>query len=118
MLVDKEICVGCHGCVVACPYGARFIPDSARGYYGKQTTPYEEAKAKTWQVGTAQKCDLCIDRLDVGLDPACIDACPTRSMTIGDLNDPHSAISLLIAQRPHFQPRAELGTEPNVFYLT
>ena len=44
--------------------------------------------------------------------------CPTRSMTIGDLNDPHSAISLLIAQRPHFQPRAELGTEPNVFYLT
>lgn len=118
VLVDKDVCVGCHSCVVACPYGARFIPDNDRGYYGKQTTPYELTKFKAWQAGTAQKCDLCIDRLDVGLLPACIDTCPTRAMVIGDLNDPHSDISKLIKQRPHFQPRAELGTEPNVFYLT
>jgi len=39
-------------------------------------------------------------------------------LVIGDLNDAHSEISKLIKQRPRFQPRAELGAEPNVFYLT
>ena len=118
VLVDQDQCVGCHACVVACPYEARFVPDNARGYYGKHTTPYEEVAFKKWQAGTAQKCTLCVHRLDVGLQPACIDTCPTRALVIGDLNDAQSEISKLIKQRPRFQPRAELGAEPNVFYLT
>ena len=119
VLVDQDQCVGCHACVVACPYQARFIPDNATGYYGKQIpTAYEQTKFKEWQAGTTQKCTLCVDRLDRGLEPACIQTCPTRALVIGDLNNPQSEISKLIEQRPRFQPRAELGTDPNVFYLT
>ena len=119
VLVDQDKCIGCHSCVVACPYEARFVPDNATGYYGSgHTTAYETVAYKKWQVGTAQKCTLCVDRLDVGLAPACIDTCPTKAMVIGDLNDPQSEISKLIKQRQNFQPRAELGTNPNVFYLT
>ena len=118
VLVDQDICVGCHACVVACPYEARAIPDNARGYYGKHVTAYEEVGFKKWQAGTAQKCTLCVDRLDRGLQPACIETCPPRALVIGDLNDPKSEISTLIGQRPRFQPRVELGAEPNVYYLT
>ena len=118
VLVNQDACIGCHACVVACPYEARSIPEDARGYYGEQTTPYEQAKFKRWQAGTAQKCDLCVNRLDKGLQPACIDTCPTRAMVIGDLNDPQSEISKLVKHRANFRPRAELGTSPNVIYLT
>jgi len=118
VLIDQDRCIGCHSCVVACPYEARSIPESDKGYYGEQTTPYEQVSYRKWQVGTAQKCTLCVDRIDKGLNPACIETCPTRALVFGDLNDPDSPISKLIAQRSHYQPRAELGTEPNVFYLT
>ena len=117
VLVDQDQCVGCHACVVACPYEARFIPTSRQGYYASKT-PYEEVSYRKWQVGTAQKCTLCVDRLDKGLPPACIDTCPTRALTIGNLNDADSDIAKLIGRRKGFQPRTELGADPNVFYLT
>jgi molybdopterin-containing oxidoreductase family iron-sulfur binding subunit len=118
VLIDQDRCIGCHSCVVACPYEARSIPESDKGYYGVRKTPYEQLSYRKWQVGTTQKCTLCVDRIDQGLNPACIDTCPTRALVFGNLNDPYSGISKLIEQRPHYQPRAELGTEPNVFYLT
>jgi len=118
VLVDQDQCVGCHACVVACPYQARFLPESDKGYYGSKLTPYEEINYKKWQTGTTQKCTLCAHRIDKGLRPACVEACPTRALAFGDLNDPESSISKLIRQRTNFQPRAELGTDPNVFYLT
>ena len=106
VLVDQDKCIGCHSCVVACPYEARFIPGDAKGYYGEHKTPYEEVSYRKWQVGTAQKCTLCVDRIDQGLKPACIETCPARTLVFGDLNDPGSEISKLIEQRPHYQPRA------------
>ncbi len=118
VLIDQEKCIGCHSCVVACPYQARFIPDNDEGYYGADKTPYEEVTHRGWQVGTAQKCTLCVHRIDQGLEPACVETCPTRALVFGDLNDPGSEISELIRQRSNFKPRAELGTDPSVFYLT
>ncbi len=118
VLVDQDLCVGCHSCVVACPYQARSIPESDAGYYGRAKTPYEDAAYRKWRPGATQKCTLCVHRIDKGLVPACIETCPTKALVFGDLNDPASEISRLIASRPHFQPRAELGTDPNVFYLT
>lgn len=118
VLIDQEKCIGCHSCVVACPYQVRFIPDNDQGYYGAEKTPYEEVSYRNWQVGTAQKCTLCVHRIDGGLEPACVETCPTRALVFGDLNDPQSEISDLIRQRSNFQPRAELGTDPCVFYLT
>ena len=118
VLVDQDKCIGCHSCVVACPYQVRFIPGNARGYYGKHKTPYEDVSYRGWQVGTAQKCTLCVHRIDEGLEPACVETCPTKTLVFGDLNDPDSEISELIRKRESFQPRAELGTDPCVFYLT
>ena len=118
VLVDQDMCIGCHSCVVACPYQVRFIPANDEGYYGTHTTPYEEVSYRKWQAGTAQKCTLCVHRIDEGLEPACVQTCPTRALVFGDLNDPGSEISRLIEERPRFRPRVELGTEPNVYYLT
>ena len=118
VLVDQDKCIGCHSCVVACPYQVRYIPENDEGYYGANTTPYEKKAYQDWQVGTAQKCTLCVHRIDKGLEPACVETCPPKALTFGDLNDPESEISKLIAQRTNFQPRAELGADPCVFYLT
>ena len=118
VLVDQDMCIGCHACVVACPYQVRFIAENDKGYYPERKTPYEEVSYRTWQTGTAQKCTLCVHRIDEGLEPACVQTCPTRALVFGDLNDPASEISKLIEERPRFQPRAELGADPCVFYLT
>ena len=118
VLVDQDVCVGCHACAAACPYQARTIVADYAGYYGGTQKPYEKAKSQRWQVGTAQKCNMCVDRIDQGLKPACVQSCPPNALCFGDLNDPQSEISVLIKSRPNFAPHAELGTEPNVFYLT
>ena len=117
VLVDQNACIGCHSCVVACPYQARFIPSSSKGYYDEQT-PYESVSYKKWQAGAAQKWTLCVHRIDKGLKPACVETCPTKALTFGDRNDANSELSKLLKERSHFQPRAELGTDPCVFYLT
>jgi Fe-S-cluster-containing dehydrogenase component len=117
VLVNQDACIGCHSCVVACPYQARFIPKSAKGYYD-EPTPFESVSYKKWQAGTAQKCTLCSHRIDKDLLPACVETCPTKALTFGDRNDPNSELSKLLATRSHFQPRAELGTDPCVYYLT
>jgi molybdopterin-containing oxidoreductase family iron-sulfur binding subunit len=118
VLVDQNRCIGCHSCVVACPYQARFIPESASGYYAGHTTPYEQLAYRKWQAGATQKCTLCVHRIDKGLKPACVETCPTRALVFGDLNDPASALSTLVSARAHYRPRVEMGTDPNVFYLT
>ena len=44
--------------------------------------------------------------------------CPTRALVFGNLNDTESEIAKLVRGRAHFQPRAELGTDPSLYYLT
>jgi tetrathionate reductase subunit B len=96
VVVDPDICIGCKYCVQACPYDARF--------------PNPET-------GTAEKCDFCIHRVSQGLEPACVEACPSRARIFGDLNDPDSEISRAIAANPVTVLRPEKGTQPNVFYI-
>jgi anaerobic dimethyl sulfoxide reductase subunit B len=64
VVVDAALCIGCHSCSIACPFGVpRFGAD-----------------------GTMQKCDLCTVRLENGLEPACVRVCPTRALRQGDPN--------------------------------
>ena len=96
VLVDADKCIGCKGCVASCPYGARFIhPD-----------------------GYADKCTFCIHRVEQGLKPACVSVCPTHCMHFGDLDDPNSDVSQLLASRKHHVLMPDAGTKPRIFYLT
>ena len=118
VLINQDKCIGCRACVVACPYQVRFISEDAKGYYGDELTPYEAESYKKWQPRTVQKCTFCVDRLETGREPACVQTCPTRALVFGNLNDTESEIARLVRGRAHFQPRAELGTDPSLYYLT
>jgi Fe-S-cluster-containing dehydrogenase component len=65
-----------------------------------------------------QKCNFCVDRIAQGAAPACVQTCPTQALVFGNLNDPESEIASVVTVRSHFQPRAELGTDPSLYYLT
>lgn len=95
VLVNNHECIGCKACLASCPYDARFIhPD-----------------------GYADKCTFCIHRVEQGRQPACVAVCPTHCMYFGDLDDPQSEVSRLLASRKHHSLLPEAGTRPRIFYL-
>ncbi|WP_081671906.1 4Fe-4S dicluster domain-containing protein [Lysobacter sp. HA18] len=102
VLVDEDKCIGCKLCSWACPYGAR---------------EYSSVE------GVMKKCTLCIDRIynenlpEAERQPACVQACPTRARHFGDLADPESAVSKLVAARGGVDLMAELGYKPTNKYL-
>jgi Fe-S-cluster-containing dehydrogenase component/formate-dependent nitrite reductase membrane component NrfD len=93
---DTSRCIGCKSCMQACPYDALYID------------PREH---------TAMKCNFCAHRVDVGLKPACEIVCPETAIVSGDLDDPESSISRLIAREPVHVRKPEQGTEPKLFYI-
>ncbi|MHB8293863.1 MAG: 4Fe-4S dicluster domain-containing protein, partial [Acidimicrobiales bacterium] len=88
-------CIACKSCMNACPYDAIFINPETH---------------------TANKCNFCAPRVEVGLEPSCVIVCPTQSIWAGDLDDPESRISQAVG-RQHVMVRApEQGTRPKLFY--
>jgi tetrathionate reductase subunit B len=96
VVVDNTRCVGCGYCTQACPYGARFMNEETL---------------------TADKCTFCVHRLDAGLLPACVETCVGGARVFGDLDDPESEVSRLLATEPVQVLKPEEGTEPRVFYI-
>jgi tetrathionate reductase subunit B len=95
--VDKERCIGCAGCVMACPYGAIYIDP---------------------ETNTADKCTYCAHRISTGLMPSCVVACPVEANIFGDLEDSTSAISKYIMSNDDVRVRKpEKGTIPRHFYV-
>jgi len=124
VVIDNEKCVGCRYCVVACPYGARYFVDKWKDYFTGKDEPsseYAEYSRKKWledsDRGVVSKCNLCVERLEKELKPACVDACPAEARTFGDLDDPESEASRLVKKRRGFRLKEELGTDPCVYYL-
>jgi len=123
VVVDKDKCMGCKYCIMACPYGARYSVDEWESYFpdGLPLSPYEEFTKKAWEeksgVGVATKCDFCRERVAEGRNPACVDACPAHARTFGDLDDPDSEISYLIKTYRGEVLNPEFGNKPKVYYL-
>jgi molybdopterin-containing oxidoreductase family iron-sulfur binding subunit len=107
VLVDRHTCIGCRYCMMACPYKARsFVhePQTAQ----KPDVPRGK--------GCVESCTLCVHRIDRGRTTACAEACPTKAILFGDLNDPDSEISRRIAQIRTTRLRADLNLDTGVHY--
>src|SRR5687768_8347956 len=92
---DKSICIGCKACMAACPYDAIFI------------NPEDHS---------AEKCNFCAHRIDIGLEPACVVVCPTQAILVGDMNDTDSYVAQIINRESVAVRRPEKETLPKLFY--
>jgi tetrathionate reductase subunit B len=64
-----------------------------------------------------QKCDFCVHRVDSGLPPACVEACPTNAMVFGNLKDPSSKVSALLSKEKVQVLKQMMATFPQVYYI-
>ena len=93
---NSDRCIGCKSCMQACPYDALYIDPETH---------------------TAAKCNYCSPRIDIGLEPACVNVCPEHAIISGDMDNPDSEISKLLAGENVMVRKPEKGTGPNVFYI-
>lgn len=118
VMIDNGKCMGCRYCIIACPYDSRRFLARFDNYYGGDSpTPYEKVKQKNFTRGTVVKCNFCIQRLEIGRLPACVERCPAQARYFGDLHDPQSEVSKLIADFNGSPLHEEFGTNPSVYYL-
>ena len=102
VLVNEDWCIGCGLCAWSCPYGAR------------EMDPVENVM---------KKCTLCVDRIynenipEEDRVPACVRTCPTSARHFGDLGDPNSEVSKLVAEREGYDLLPEQQTKPVNKYL-
>lgn len=95
VLIDEKYCIGCRYCVQACPYGCRFIhPDKK----------------------VADKCTLCYHRLKKGLEPVCMEVCPTSARMYGNLRDKDSRIVRFLKENTTQVLRPHLNTGSKLYY--
>ena len=93
---DPTRCIGCKACMQACPYDAIYIDPETE---------------------TAAKCNYCAHRTEIGLQPACVIACPEEAIISWDLDDPNSKISQLLGRENLRQRRPDQGTQPKLWYI-
>ncbi len=124
-------CIGCRLCQAACPYSRRYFNWQEIEYPGhlKQAVNPDVA-IRT--LGVIEKCTFCAHRLQKARDqaraddrelaegdyvPACVQACPAKARTFGDLDNTEHAVAKLSRSPRAFRLLPELGTHPKVIYL-
>ncbi|MCG6945910.1 MAG: 4Fe-4S dicluster domain-containing protein [Deltaproteobacteria bacterium] len=126
-------CIGCRYCISACSYHARYF----NWWDPKWPKPMEEMltpNVSPRMRGVVEKCTMCVHRLQLAKDrafmegrseleegeyvPACVESCPAKAMTFGNLLDPDSEVARLAKSSLAFRLLEKLGTEPKVYYLS
>ena len=144
--MDWERCIGCRYCEVACPYGVNYYnwqdpkknqyldwesPEAAelQAVTGGVIPPYQNpdldqpmsdgrmTAGGNHDKGVMEKCTFCVHRVEKGLEPACVAGCPAFALVFGDMDDPDSKVSKLLAQNRSFRLEEDLGTQPRVHYI-
>ena len=95
VIVDGKRCIGCRYCIQACPYGARYLHPTTK---------------------TADKCTFCYHRVVKGLQPACVEVCPTQARIFGDLRSRASRLVRFTRMNKIHVLKPQLNTEPKVYY--
>jgi phenylacetyl-CoA:acceptor oxidoreductase subunit 1 len=132
VVIDYDKCIGCRYCMVACPYEVRrfnWADHTQQAQMNKYQPQYGSPEVPRRPRGVVEKCTFCRHRIDRGLangltpgvhraaTPACVNICPVEARTFGDLNDPNSKVSQIIASTPTLRLREDLGTGPSVYYV-
>lgn len=97
VVTDWEKCESYGACVPACPYGARFLDER----YGKKV----------------DKCDFCLNRLEQGLLPACVEACEANARLFGDMNAPVGEFAEYLRRRDLTVRKPELNIKTSLRYV-
>lgn len=100
VLVDQDACIGCGFCVDACPYNVRYLDEKC---------------------GVVDKCNACLQRVEIGKMPACVATCLGGARLFGDFNDSESTVSRAlkdarIIHRVEYQKGGK-DTDPNIFFI-
>ena len=102
VVTDWDKCQGIGACVKACPYEARFLDTRYKGQSG----------------GKVDKCDFCLNRLEQGLAPACVEACEANARLFGDINMPEGEFAEYLKRTDMKVRKPEKKTVPNIRYVT
>ncbi|MBI4518397.1 MAG: 4Fe-4S dicluster domain-containing protein [Deltaproteobacteria bacterium] len=124
-------CIGCRLCQAACPYSRRYFNWQEVNYPGSlKQAVNPDVSIRT--LGVIEKCTFCVHRLQQAREqaraekrelregdyvPACVEACPAKARTFGDLDNPEHAVAKLARNPRAFRLLPELGTHPKVIYL-
>jgi molybdopterin-containing oxidoreductase family iron-sulfur binding subunit len=141
-----EKCIGCKTCMAMCPYDVisrhyedphtswrnddalikgctsspKEVVDKVKGnvipYYNDALEKSTKGSGLRYK-GIVEKCTLCNHRVKKGLLPHCVLSCPADARVMGDLDDPNSPVSKLLAKYRPWRLKEHLGTEPKVFYV-
>ena len=113
---DYNKCIGCRMCMSACPYnGVRSFNWEEPAFHMDYAMGSKDAPEHQRHV--VEKCTFCYHRTSQGIEPACMHLCVGRARFWGDLDDPTSEVSQLLAKRSHKRLLEERGTEPSTYYL-
>ncbi len=112
VMMDFHRCIGCRYCMAGCPYGSRSFNFRDPAPYVQELNPDYPTRTR----GVVEKCTFCVDRLEQGIMPACVEA-SDGAILFGDLEDPKSEIRQKLREHFSLRRKVELGTNPCVYYL-
>lgn len=118
VVIDYNWCIGCKMCMNACPYWARRFNLTTPVLPKKAMNPVTHYMGNRPRMrGVVEKCHWCLQRTRHDRYPACVEVCPVGARKFGNLLDPESEVSLILARKNVFRLKAELNTFPKFFYF-